>query len=131
MNKLVLALAAILLPGVASAQSSWDVSIVSATGAMQIVQGATYNLPAKPHPFNPATLFGVDVSGGIVFGRNHRITVAVHNSRSCTVILERDNGIRYEPIATAALKNPAGGTSFSGAVLASDGGAVTIAVSGN
>jgi hypothetical protein len=130
----LLALAALCLPSVAVAQSSWDVTVSGGTGAMAMLAGRSYRVPniRASFPLNLELGSAGETLGGV------KITVAVMHSRtngdnSAVIAIEAPHAIgqRYEPIAKAALKRPGPGASFNGTAAASDGGSVTVTVTAN
>lgn len=132
-------------PGAAMAQSSYDVTITSATGTMQMLQGRTYRFKAFR---SYAHRFGCAMDGG----GSLRINVAVNQRAPAApppsvpdavfnvpesfaiITIERDHPLRqrYEPISIASLKSATwAGQSFSGTVATTDGGSATVSVVAN
>lgn len=131
---LVVAVASALIPQVAAAQSSWDVTIVSATGAMQMIQGRTYRAKEARSPFSDKLRLGSELESIGTFRIHARVCYSTVNQDSAAVIVvERDHAARqrFEPISSAVLRTPGPGQSFSGTVQTSDGGSVTISVVAN
>lgn len=123
------------LQAAASAQSSWDVSIVSATGRMQAFQGRTYRVKATQEgPFAGRVRIGstFDYRGTLQLHVDMAHSLVRNNSAaSITLSHAHPRNQRYEPISKAVLGTAGPGQSFSGTVLASDGAAVAIAVTAN
>lgn len=127
---------AMCLPAAVAAAQSWDVTVVSATGETQLLQGRTYRIPVHL----PSPLFGRVISGGgvvdcialtnmIRIGVQHSL---VYGNSVATITIERPDAFqRYSPVCEALLKTAGPGQSFSGTVTASDGGTVAITVVAN
>lgn len=132
-NKLILALSVICLPAVASAQSSWDVSIGPATGAMQTFQGQTIRVKATQQgPFAGKVRVGLE-NGYIGFVRL-RVEVQhslLFNNSGAALTLDQLTRQRDLTISKAVLGTAGPGQSFSGTVATSDGGSVAITVVAN